>query len=184
MCLFVLGWLRYIAFDESVPSDEHRFWVVFSVCEDDKPFLEFYRRRQNTAIVNEGPVSKHSLATCRFVTVVITPKESNEHYEFIIGLNTQNIRLSADNNEVMLDWINVLKNKLIQLNILPASQNSYVQKPNLPPRNPPIQQRPMKNKVYEQIFDSGHNDEEAPPPYEITLSTRLSTISFRETQVE
>ncbi|KAF7492582.1 hypothetical protein SSS_03992 [Sarcoptes scabiei] len=126
------GWLRYIPFAEKYSqSNEYRFWVVFAVYGSKTPYLEFYKQRHrnlnqidSNQTLSDGPVSKHSLFNCRHIASVI---ESNQqrHNEFSITLETHVIRLAADSHEVMLDWINSLKTKLISMKILQPSENLY-----------------------------------------------------------
>ncbi|CAG2115085.1 unnamed protein product, partial [Medioppia subpectinata] len=78
------GWLRYLPFAErpstSAGVEEHRFWVVFAVHNECRPYLEFYQKRQITgthinAHPNETqcpPVSTHSLHRCQHIAPAIT----------------------------------------------------------------------------------------------------------------
>lgn len=198
---FVTGWLKYIPFAEraslqSLVVDEHKFWVVFAVYDGATPYLEFYKKRQNFTLEPiDGPVSKHSLIGCQHISTVISPmgnySSSNQHYEFMVTLSTHIIRLASDTNEVMFDWIDILKTKLISMNILKPTENLYTKPPvlgtslfnncntqtNVLHRQLPAE--PGINQLYESIFNPNsivNNFEqlslqsnvpldEGPPPY-------------------
>lgn len=187
------GWLKYIPFAER-PSDEHKFWAVFAVYDESTPYLEFYQKRQwhmTNLPLTDGPVSKHSLQNCRHISSVITPNES--HFEFNIKLDTHVIRLSAERDEVMFDWINILKTKLILMGILIPTENVYSQSPfpasQPSPSHPGHSEAIDSNVLYETIsfgnlesisqnlshlsLENGSSPnrvlplpEEGPPPYE------------------
>lgn len=204
------GWLKYIPFAEKYSStDEHKFWVVFAIYDQQIPYLEFYQKRQTdfgllSLQSNDGPVSKHSLLKCKHIQSVIETNQSEMHNEFTITLESNVIRLAADTDEVMYDWINCLKQKLVSMNILQPSENLYSINPELPSRHPNIDTQniasslsPNDNPIntdelYEPIFElsqniqqlalgNGQTDgflpaEEGPPPYEL-ISSPINQIT-------
>lgn len=187
-------------------SDDHKFWVVFALYEGTVPYLEFYQNRQNVTNLNvssDGPVSKHNLLTCRHICPVITHNRNENPNEFTIALDTHVIRLAADTQEVMFDWIDSLKSKLIFLNILKSSENFYSKSPTFShPNNTDELNDSDNNELYEPIFQVTRNlqqislnrtspripDDEGPPPYECIFNNSENSsrapISFREAQVE
>ena len=120
---------------------------------------------------------------------------------------------AADLEDVMFDWIGILRTKLTSLNILNLSENLYSKNPISNSELPP-QQAGESDELYEPIFDLSRNIalnlerlslvqhssgveplEEGPPPYEHIFSqtteanvqhnnNQRSVVSFREAQVE
>lgn len=193
--LLFKGWLRYLPFAEKSSNalEEHRFWVVFSVHNESKPFLEFYQKRQLTPNWAQhesagGPVSTHSLMRCQHISSAIVL--NNKCYnEFAITLDTHVIRLVAETPQLMNDWIETLRNKLRQLNIIQPKDNLYTSDPQLPPRRnswrplppiPVVNTRPAltpepttssnseplhlraPTELYEAIFDTTNNRPQRP----------------------
>ncbi|KAH9522750.1 hypothetical protein DERF_006311 [Dermatophagoides farinae] len=209
------GWLKYIPFAEKYSSsDDHKFWVVFAVYGSQTPYLEFYQKRQSNhqqpqqqqqqqqqqQPQSDGPVSKHSLINCRYINAVIETNHDERHNEFYITLSTHVIRLAADTDEVMWDWIGSLRTKLIEMNILQPAENFYSKSPILPPRRPNInnnnnssnntQNINQTDELYEPIFNLSDEirrlslnhpvmpSDEGPPPYEcIFTNTNAPTTS-------
>lgn len=200
------GWLRYLPFAEKSSNalEEHRFWVVFSVHNESEPYLEFYQKRQispNWSLQESagGPVSTHSLSNCQHISsaIVVNDKCYNE---FAITLNTHVIRLVAETQQLMHDWIETLKNKLRQLNIIEPKDNLYTKDPQLPPRRNswrPLPPLPTVNRrvdleiaqiassssaqstllrppieLYEAIFDTTNNRPQRPHSLE-PLSSQI-----------
>jgi hypothetical protein len=188
------GWLRYLPFAEKSSNslEEHRFWVVFSVHNESEPYLEFYQKRQLTPNWTQhesagGPVSTHSLSRCQHISsaIVVNDKCYNE---FSIILDTHVIRLVAETQQLMNDWIETIRNKLRQLNIIEPKDNLYSKDPQLPPRrnswrplpplpivNPttPPEQLPTTStantallraptELYEAIFETTNNRSQRP----------------------
>ena len=138
--------MRYLPFAErlNTSAEEHKFWVVFSVVNEADPYLEFYQKRQltPTAPNSNGPVSKHPLKRCQHISpaIVVNDKCFNE---FAITLDTHVIRLVADSQHSMQEWVECLKTKLRQLRILQPKDNLYTNGPQVSARQawrplPPI----------------------------------------------
>ncbi|XP_027204852.2 uncharacterized protein LOC113798497 isoform X1 [Dermatophagoides pteronyssinus] len=196
------GWLKYIPFAEKYSSsDDHKFWVVFAVYGSQTPYLEFYQKRQlnhQQQPQSDGPVSKHSLLNCRHINAVIETNSDERHNEFSITLSTHVIRLAADTDEVMWDWIGSLRTKLIEMKILQPTENFYSKSPILPPRRPIINNSDTQNivqnssdELYEPIFNITNEiqrmsmnqnstmmimpADEGPPPYECIFTNNPTT---------
>ncbi|CAG2179180.1 unnamed protein product, partial [Oppiella nova] len=130
------GWLRYLPYGADRPStssstapgaEEHRFWTIFSIHNDTQPYIEFYQKRQLTPTTGQtpdpqsAPVSTHSLQRCQHVAPAIGLSTGDKAFnEFAITLDTYIIRLVADSQHSMCDWIDSLRSKLRQLDVLPA----------------------------------------------------------------
>lgn len=196
----ITGWLKYIPFAER-PSDEHKFWAVFAVYDESTPYLEFYQKRQwhmSNLPLTDGPVSKHSLQNCRHICSIITTLEN--HFEFNIKLDTYVIRLAAERDEVMFDWINILKTKLISLGVLLPTENVYSTCPKESEPTELYETISFAQSSSQLTIESSASQnqtllpplEEGPPPYEqIFLQSESSqqqnsqrSLSFRESQVE
>lgn len=175
--------------------------------DESTPYLEFYQKRQwhmTNLPLTDGPVSKHSLQSCRHICSIITPLEN--HFEFNIKLDTYVIRLAAERDEVMFDWISILKTKLISMGILLPTENVYSTGPkesetaelyetisfgyseSIPQnqRQLTVESSPSSNELLLPPLEEG------PPPYEqIFLQSSSGSqqqntqrpLSFRESQV-
>ena len=134
---------------------------------------------------------------------MIETNHDERHNEFSITLSTHVIRLAADTDEVMWDWIGSLRTKLIEMNILQPAENFYSKSPILPPRRPNINNNNNNNnsstntqninqtdELYEPIFNLSEEirrlslnhpvmpSDEGPPPYEcIFTNTNAPTTS-------
>ena len=129
---------------------------------------------------------------------------NENHFVFNITLETHVIKLAADTEEVMFDWIKIINSKLVSMNILNPSENLYSKDPFsldqiVQPNDQTFEPGPSSQiNEYEPIFGNLQRlslnssqvfppPEEGPPPYEL-ISNHSETISrpssFRETQVE
>ncbi|XP_054154042.1 uncharacterized protein LOC128952642, partial [Oppia nitens] len=151
------GWLQYLPYADrpstsatgssvaAVANNEHRFWVVFSVVNESQPYLEFYQKRQPLPHLTSQlstPVSKHSLSRCQHIAPAIVLSSDNKLFnEFAVTLDRQILRLVADSEHSMYDWIDCLKLRLRQLNVLPAQDNLYMREPQPLPRTASIRRR-------------------------------------------
>lgn len=174
---------------------------MFVVYRSHTPYLEFYKERPlswdpyRQPNENNSPVSKHSLVKCRNISAVIEINPQERPHEFVITLDTYMIRLSASNEFVMKSWIESLKFKLSELNIIQC-ENLYSKGPELlnntneNNNTESVINNQRSDDIYESIFDltnevqrislnsssSMHSSlEEGPPPYEFIFNNNSNS---------
>lgn len=149
------GWLKYLVSSGkssslvSLNGKQEKYWVIFTVLNEVDPTLEFYQEKQNLGRKTTEPVFTYSLLKCLHVSPSIVINESEGNYEFAVTLDTQTIRqaikstrnfilnfdsiyrLSAGVRASMDDWIDTIRDKLRQLNILQPKENYYTKDPNV-----------------------------------------------------
>lgn len=100
-------------------------WIVFCVHDDTEAFLEAYV--DNKTAVLHKPEWFVPLNFTRNISPTICPQE--QEYVFVITLPTENVRLAAPSWDHMLDWVECLRGKLVELKVLTPKENLYSKLP-------------------------------------------------------
>ncbi|CAB3383955.1 Hypothetical predicted protein [Cloeon dipterum] len=104
-------------------------WVVFCVHDDRDPFLEVYLDQK--VAISHRPELCAPLSTCLHISPTICASPGDQ-YEFVITLRSGVIKLAACSWDIMMDWVNSLRTKLVELKILSPQENVYSQAPQAP----------------------------------------------------
>uniref|UniRef100_T1JG47 PH domain-containing protein n=1 Tax=Strigamia maritima TaxID=126957 RepID=T1JG47_STRMM len=112
----------------------HTVWVVFCIHDDTEPFLEYYDSQQNVL----GHKSTHSwhLGRCLHISPNISLQD-DEHM-FSVTLENQLLKFATSTQDEMMEWINVIRNKLTELGIIGSMTNFYSKEPESKPRLAPV----------------------------------------------
>ena len=126
---------RSSALSKLLRSD--RYWVVFSVHDDAHPFLELWN--EPTDVATKPPQYIFPLAVCQHISPSIIPADNE--WSFVINFETVAIRFSCNSRETMVEWVECIRSKLGDMNILNPKGNLYSKVPlsGAPPkmvRNP------------------------------------------------
>ncbi|KAL3290018.1 hypothetical protein HHI36_023390 [Cryptolaemus montrouzieri] len=119
------SWLRKISARSR--KRKERLWVVFCVHDDANAFLEAYSNSK-IAVLHK-PEIFFSLNSTQHVTSSICP--SDQEYEFCVTLCDEIIRLAAPSQDVMFEWVEILRSKLNEMKILCPRENLYSKLPEL-----------------------------------------------------
>ncbi|XP_059476455.1 uncharacterized protein LOC132197280 [Neocloeon triangulifer] len=129
------AWLRRISSNSknsaggAYPKRGENVWVVFCVHDDREPFLEVYLDQK--VAISHRPDWCAPLATCLHISPTICAAPGDQ-YEFVITLRNGVIKLAATSWDIMMDWVNSLRSKLVEMKILSPQENVYTQAPQAP----------------------------------------------------
>ncbi|XP_015788317.1 uncharacterized protein LOC107365342 [Tetranychus urticae] len=120
-----------------------KYWVTFAIMNEVDPFLELYSEKPSSVIAK--PTYCYSLKGCLHLCPAIVIDEKENCFEFSITLESQLIRLVAPTRQSMDEWIDCIKTKLKQMNIIGPQDNYYTKEPNftLKPRSSNQSSRPL-----------------------------------------
>ncbi|XP_044765853.1 uncharacterized protein LOC123322078 [Coccinella septempunctata] len=121
------SWLKKVSSNSK--KKKERLWIVFCIHDDVNAFLEAYS--DNKSAILHKPCQFFSLNETQHVTSSICP--INEEYEFCITLLDQIIKLAAPSQDLMIEWVEVLRTKLKEMKILCPIENLYTKLPE--PKN-------------------------------------------------
>lgn len=116
-----------------IPKPE-RYWAVFCVHDDAEAFLEYYETHQSS--LAHQPLSRVNLSECLHVSPSIMCQWQT--HAFVITLDSSAIRLATTTRDLMLEWVEIMRNKLRELGVLEPSENVYSREPELKPTLAPI----------------------------------------------
>lgn len=119
------------------PKRSDKSWVVFCVHDDNEALLEGYIEPRQAA--SHLPEWKISLQMIQHISHTLVSSENE--FEFVITLNNEVVRLQALSWEVMVSWVDTLRQKLREMKILSPKENLYTKLPEfrpplLPTRDP------------------------------------------------
>ncbi|XP_037091356.1 uncharacterized protein LOC119111655 [Pollicipes pollicipes] len=124
------GWLKKITSDDKKKAFKspriQKVWLVFCVHDERSPFLEQYDSRQLAA--GHQPDFAYPLAECFHVSASIRATLEEEH-EFVVTLRQDVVKFSSSRQEVINDWISILRNQLHELKVLESKSNLYSRAP-------------------------------------------------------
>lgn len=120
-------WLKKVSSHSK--KKRERLWIVFCVHDDVNAFLEAYS--DSKCAILHKPCQYFFLNTTQHVTSSICP--NNQEYEFCITLHNEIVRLAAPSQDVMHEWVEILRNKLKEMKILCPLENLYTKLPE--PKN-------------------------------------------------
>lgn len=137
------GWLRcipYLPTDSLLAPKSHleNLFVSFCVHDNDGPWLEFYDNRHCSA--EHKPVAKFSLNDCLHISPRLL-SSGEDYFEFAVTLKDKVLRLATESQELTLDWVNTLNEKLREQGIFCPKENEYSVEPSRPPH--PRQNMPL-----------------------------------------
>lgn len=150
--VYKCGFLKYFANlpkeNNKVASVPLRYWAVFAVINEFNPILELYSDKPTS---NSGssptvkPFFSFSLKRCLHLCPTIVIEEKENCFEFTITLEQQLIRLVAPTRQAMEEWIDCIKTRLKQMNIIGPQDNYYTKEPIVSFKNKPLLQgaRPL-----------------------------------------
>lgn len=121
----------------SSQQKSERSWVVFCVHDDCEAILEGYVEPRQAA--QHQPEWTVSLQQALHVSHSLVPSE--HEYEFVVTLPAEVVRFNAPTWDVMLEWVDTLRQKLREMKIMSPKENLYsrlpeLRAPLLPTRDP------------------------------------------------
>jgi len=101
-----------------------RYWTVFSVHDDQHPFLELWHEPSEMA--TKKPQFVYPLALCQHISPSLVPADGE--WTFVInfeGINAVAVRFACNSREAMVEWTECLRSKLADMGVINAKGNHY-----------------------------------------------------------
>lgn len=128
------GFLRRLPHNEKKSSPlsklmrSDRFWVLFSIHDDSRPFLELWLEPSEVA-AGRPPSLVYPLALCQHISPSIVAAE--REWSFVLNFETSAaIRFACNSRLVMEEWVDCIRNKLGEMGIFNSRGNLYSKVPH------------------------------------------------------